>query len=192
MTRPSARTAITAAILAGGAGRRVGGADKGLLEWRGKALVGHAIARIAPQVERIIISANRSRERYAAFGFPVVHDRIAGHPGPLAGIAAALAVTTHDWLLCVPVDQPLLPMDLAARLLHSARSHDSAGAVAHDGERRQVLCAVLARTLAASAAARLADGDAAVWAWQDACGVIEVDFSDQPDAFLNLNHLQSG
>ncbi len=190
MTRPSARTAITAAILAGGAGRRVGGADKGLLEWQGKALVEHAIARIAPQVERIIISANRNPQRYAQFGFPVVADRLPGHPGPLAGIAAALAATADDWLLCVPVDLPLLPMDLAERLLRSALAHGGPVAVAHDGERRQVLCVLLARSLAASAEAAIARGDGAVWAWQDACGVIEVDFSDQPDAFLNLNRIE--
>ncbi len=183
---------MAGAILAGGAGRRVHGADKGLLDWRGKPLVEHVIARIAPQVDGLVISANRNRDSYAQFGYPVLADRVAGYPGPLAGIAAALAVASHEWLLCVPVDLPLLPLDLAARLLRATLAHGSNAAVAHDGERRQVLCAVFARTLAASAGAALGRGDGTVWAWQDACGAVEVDFSDQPDAFINLNSFAPG
>jgi molybdopterin-guanine dinucleotide biosynthesis protein A len=183
---------LAGAILAGGAGRRVNGADKGLLDWRGKPLIEHVVARIAPQVDSLVISANRNRDNYAQFGYPVLADRVAGYPGPLAGIAAALAVAPHEWLLCVPVDLPLLPLDLAARLLQAAIAHGTTVAVAHDGQRRQSLCALLKGTLAASASASLARGDGAVWAWQDACGVVEVDFSDQPDAFTNLNSFAPG
>ena len=62
--------------------------------------------------------------------------------------------------------------------------------MAHDGARRQVLCAIQHTRLLPSALAALARGDAAVWAWQDACGAVEVDFSDQAQAFANCNRIE--
>jgi molybdopterin-guanine dinucleotide biosynthesis protein A len=50
---------ITGVVLAGGMGRRMGGADKGLQDLRGQPLVACAIDRLAPQVDHLLISANR-------------------------------------------------------------------------------------------------------------------------------------
>ena len=61
---------ITAVILAGGRGQRLGGRDKGLVELDGSPLVAHILASISPQVGAVIINANRNREHYAAFGVP--------------------------------------------------------------------------------------------------------------------------
>ena len=70
------RGKITGIVLAGGLGRRLGGVDKGLQELRGRPLVAHVIERFAPQVDELLINANRNRERYAAFGQRVVADLI--------------------------------------------------------------------------------------------------------------------
>ncbi len=78
---------IAGCILAGGAGSRMGGQDKGLLLWRGQPLLTHVLARFAPQVDYLCLSANRSLARYQALGFPVFSDRNfrGGHPDlPLA------------------------------------------------------------------------------------------------------------
>lgn len=176
-------------ILAGGRGRRVGGVDKGLLEWRGRALVAQVAARLRPQAEALWVVANRNAEAYAAHADRVLADARPGFHGPLEGLATALAACDREWLLCAPVDVPGLPADLGDRLHGAAVAHGAELAVAHDGRRRQVLCLLARPVLALSARAALARGDAAVHSWQDACGVVEVDFSDQADAFANLNLL---
>jgi molybdopterin-guanine dinucleotide biosynthesis protein A len=174
---------ITAAILAGGQGSRVGGEDKGLLVLRGEPLVAHAWRRLRGQADRLLVCANRNLDAYAPYA-PVVADPDEGFRGPLAGIAAALAACTTPWLLTVPVDAPDLPLDLAQRLAQASDS-EAPRAVVSDG-RREPLFALYPRELASSARAALA-GDASVWRWQDACGTIAVDMSSQASAFANLN-----
>ena len=111
---------IDGVILAGGQGRRMGGADKALLTLGGQTLLSHAIACLAPQVRRLALSANGDPARFADHGLPVLGDA-PGHrgEGPLAGILAALdwaAMGGADALLTLPVDAPFAPTDLARRL----------------------------------------------------------------------------
>lgn len=114
-------TDVLGVVLAGGAGMRVGGSDKGLQPLCGRPLAEHALQRLRRQCDRVLIIANRNLDRYAAYA-PVVHDQGGGHAGPLAGLVAAfgfLRANEHalpDWLLTVPVDCPAPPGDLAARL----------------------------------------------------------------------------
>ena len=81
---------ITGVVLAGGLGRRMGGVEKGLIELRGRPLLAHVIERLRPQVDELLLNANREIQRYAAFGVPVVGDVIEGCVGPLAGLHAGL------------------------------------------------------------------------------------------------------
>jgi molybdopterin-guanine dinucleotide biosynthesis protein A len=174
---------ITGAVLAGGASTRMGGVDKGLAELFGKPLVAHVIAVLHLQVDDILIIANRQADAYARHA-PVQADSASGFRGPLAGIATALAACRTPWLLTVPVDCPRIATDLAARLGQAIG--EGACTVAHDGERRQPLFALYRRELAVDAANAL-ERNLPVWNWQDACGVREVDFSDQAATFANLN-----
>jgi molybdenum cofactor guanylyltransferase len=178
---------ITAAILAGGEGRRVNGCDKGLLPLAGKPLIAHVVAVLQPQANSLLISANRHSKEYGVFG-RVVEDLVTGFHGPLAGIASALEQCRTNWLLTVPVDGPDLPIDLAHRLHAAVANADIAGAVVHDGVRREPLFALYQRKLA-SKAVDAVRRDMAVWRWQDEEGVVEIDFSDVPHAFVNLNTL---
>ncbi len=107
---------VTALILAGGAGRRMGGADQGLVHWCGRPLLAWVLAAIAPQTSHILISANRHLDRYRRFGHPVLSDPEPGL-GPLGGLLAARPhLPPGHWLLTVPCDTPRLPADLVARL----------------------------------------------------------------------------
>ncbi|MDP2253153.1 MAG: NTP transferase domain-containing protein, partial [Thiobacillus sp.] len=72
---------VAAVILAGGQGRRMGGADKGLIDYRGRPLVEWALAALAPQVGEILISANRNLDLYAAYGHRVLPDTMPDFPG---------------------------------------------------------------------------------------------------------------
>ena len=107
---------ISAGILAGGEGRRLGGVDKGWVEVDGRPLIEHTIARLKSQCGRILISANRSLARYRALGYGVYADDEDDYRGPLAGIASILRAASTPYVLIVPVDTPYLPCDLAARL----------------------------------------------------------------------------
>jgi molybdopterin-guanine dinucleotide biosynthesis protein A len=113
-------------VLAGGLARRMGGGDKPLRLLGGRPMLDHALARFAPQVAEMIVNANGDAARFAAYGLPVVADGLPDHPGPLAGILAALDWTAEhrpalDWVASVPGDSPFIPRDLVARL-HAARA----------------------------------------------------------------------
>lgn len=120
---------VLGVVLAGGAGSRVGGADKGLLPLNGKPLVEHVLERLRQQCNRLLIIANRNTEEYARYA-PVVHDGNDGHEGPLAGLMAAfgfLEANRHAlprWLLTAPVDCPDPPHDLQSNL-HAALAADA-------------------------------------------------------------------
>jgi molybdenum cofactor guanylyltransferase len=182
---PSDRNDVSAAILAGGKGSRVGGQDKGLLLLAGRPLVGWVVESLRGCTTEILICANRNRKRYAEFG-KVVDDVLPGFRGPLAGIGAALRDCRSSWLLTVPVDCPRPPADLASRLGQAVVSSGATAAVAHTGLRREPLFAIYSIQAGDTIAAAL-DRNLAVWRWQDELGAIEVDFSANAGAFGNLN-----
>jgi molybdopterin-guanine dinucleotide biosynthesis protein A len=181
-----AREQITAGILAGGAGRRLGGIDKGWFELAGQSLIRRTIARIAPQCGAIVISANRSLARYRALGYPVCADGGTAFCGPLAGIAAVLAASATPYVLTVPVDTPLLPTDLAERLT-AALHADTEIAVACCSGRSHRLHALMRRDLLANLQAALANGTRAVHAWQAGLDQVMVAWSDSA-YFANINN----
>ena len=170
MQRPAP---IIGAVLAGGQARRLGGIDKGLVEIGGRPLVAWILDGLTPQVDALLINANRNEDRYRQYGVPVVRDRLPSHQGPLAGIAAVLAqVPSGGAALTVPCDSPSLPADLARRLsaaLEAGHGHLAPAAVL------PALEAFLAR------------GGRKVEVWLAEQRVAVVDFSDRRDCFLNLN-----
>lgn len=178
---------IDAVILAGGMARRMGGNDKGLVELNGQPMIKHAIDRIKPQVKEILINANRNQNRYAEFGFKVLSDEDSGYLGPLAGMITALGHTLADYLLVVPCDCPLLPQDLAARMLAAIDAQQADMAVASDGKREQPVVLLIKPELRSSMKAFLDAGERKIDVWyaQHNCAVC--DFSDQPNAFVNVN-----
>jgi len=184
---PFSRLDISAAILAGGQGSRVGGQDKGLLPVAGNPLVAWVAERLREQVGTVFVCANRNADRYAQYG-RVVADAATGFHGPLAGIAAALAACTTRWLLTVPVDSPCPPQDLAACLHRAAATAGAAAAVARAQTQREPLFAIYDVAACGSVLDALAR-DIAVWRWQDELGAVEADFSGRAADFRNLNTL---
>jgi len=127
---PHLGSLTTGLILAGGRASRMGGVDKGLALLDGQAMVAHVIARLAPQVAGLIINANRSHERYAAFGYPVWPDQQTDFAGPLAGLQAGLCHCHTPYLLSAPCDSPYLPFDLLLNLANALQNADADIAVA--------------------------------------------------------------
>ncbi len=184
---------VAAVVLAGGQGRRMGGADKGLVDYRGRPLVEWVLDAVAPQVGEVVISANRNLEHYAAYGHRVLADTLPGFPGPLAGVLAALDAVSAEWLLVVPCDTPHLPKDLALRLLGAAQLEHVPLAVAADAARLHHSCFLVRTDQHAALAAYLARGERAVRHWQAGLASTAVHFDAA--AFANLNRpddLQAG
>ena len=115
----TARAEITGLILAGGRAQRMGGIDKGLVSFMGKPLIEHAIDRLTPQVTAILINANRNQDRYAQYGHAVIADQHPDFAGPLAGFAAGLEDCKTEYLLSVPCDSPVFPLNLSQRMLEA-------------------------------------------------------------------------
>ena len=176
---------ITGVILAGGRGTRMGGADKGLLSLAGKPLIAHVIARLAPQVATLIVSANRNLDAYRQFSLPVVSDRIEDYCGPLAGLHSAMSVIDTDWLISAPCDSPFVPHDYVSRM--RAAIDQQAAATAHDGERLQAGFCLLHRDLLPQLAAALDAREFAVHKFLRTVEAVHIDFSDEAQAFRNIN-----
>jgi molybdenum cofactor guanylyltransferase len=178
-------------ILAGGRGSRAGGVDKGLLPWRQATRVEAVLEGLQPQVDDIIISANRNLHRYRELGYTVVEDKLPDYQGPLAGIAACLAQCRHPLVIVVPCDSPRLPQDLAARLLAPFEDEGIDLSFASDGVRGQYLFTAIRQTCRPSLLECLADGERSVRAWHRRLHCKVVDFSDRADFFKNLNDATS-
>jgi molybdopterin-guanine dinucleotide biosynthesis protein A len=179
---------VPAVILAGGLARRMGGGDKTLLPLGGGTVLSHVVARLRPQAGPLALNANGDPGRFAALGLPVLPDPLPGHPGPLAGILAAL-----DWaafldareVLTVPGDAPFLPPDLFRKL-----SETGSPAIAATGGRAHPVVGLWPVELAQAVREALATGTRKVEAFASAQGARAVDFPvppDGPDPFLNLN-----
>jgi molybdopterin-guanine dinucleotide biosynthesis protein A len=181
------RMEVTGLILAGGQGSRMGGVDKGLQPFRGRPMVAHAVERLAPQVDEILINANRNVDEYARFGSRVIADEIAGFAGPLAGFERGLAHAAGELVATVPCDSPFLPADLVSRLRGSLEAAHADLAVAKTGAQAHPVFCLMRRSVHASLAAFLASGQRKIDRWYSALAVVEVGFDDEADAFLNIN-----
>jgi molybdopterin molybdotransferase len=178
---------ITGLILAGGQGRRMGGADKGLQIFRGKRLVDHVYERLAPQVGGIIINANQNHDAYKTFGVRVVSDAIGNFAGPLAGLQAGLSVSRRPYLASVPCDTPFLPEDLVERLMARLNESGAELAVVRTGEWQQPVFCLVRRGVLEHLTNFLKGGGRKVDAWYASLDVVEVNFDDQVEAFSNIN-----
>jgi molybdopterin molybdotransferase len=184
---------ISALILAGGRGSRMGHVDKGLQPFRGATMVAHVLERLAPQVASVSINANQNLAAYAAFGVPVWPDETTGFAGPLAGLEAGMRHCATPYLVSAPCDSPFLPADLAARLFDALQSQgaDVALAVTQEaGMRKQphpVFCLVKTSLLPVLSA-YLLEGGRKMDGWYADLKVAQVLFEDS-DAFRNINTL---
>lgn len=176
---------VTALVLAGGRGSRMGGIDKGMQPFRGEPLALHVMRRLAPQAGAMLISANRSIDDYtclgAPFGASVIADTRADYPGPLAGIAAALHTAATEFVLTAPCDAPFVDEHLGAALMQAV---DASGDVmAHP------VFALVRTALADNLDAWLNAGERKVRAWYACHKAAEVQFHEER-AFYNINDLQ--
>jgi molybdopterin-guanine dinucleotide biosynthesis protein A len=178
---------ITTVILAGGAARRMGGDDKGLTPLNGRAMIAHVIDTLATQSPSMLINCNRSQREYAKFGYPLIEDTLPGGLGPLAGVVSALEQSDSDYVLSVPCDTPRLPTDLVARMLRAIMQEDAEACTVSDGERLHPVVLLVRRSALPGLRDYLTGGGRKVHDWFYSVTHCSADFSDQPEAFVNVN-----
>jgi molybdopterin-guanine dinucleotide biosynthesis protein A len=118
MILSSVRSGVSAAILAGGRARRLGGADKAALIVGGLRIIDRQLAVLTAVAEDLLIIAN-DRPRYAAFQLPVFPDAVPG-AGALGGVYTALQAARCDLVLVVACDLPFVTRALLERLIDEA------------------------------------------------------------------------
>lgn len=178
---------VSAIVLSGGRGRRFDNADKGLICWREKPLIGHVIDCLAPQCQQLLINCNRNAAHYQAFGLPVFADENPDFPGPLEGIRSTSAAVIHPWCLVCPNDMPKLPANLVQRLLSEAQNRHSQIVYPICGERRHYLPVLIRSDILYTVEKQLLTPDHSLHGWYQQFAVAIVDFSDQAEAFSNIN-----
>jgi len=180
-------------ILAGGRASRLGFREKALVELHGRPLVGHVIERLATQVDGLWLNVNREQAHYQRFGLPIIGDApVFADMGPLSGIHASLEAferhTPEDgWLAVAACDSPWLPLDLVDRLIAAARTASLPAAVACENGRTHPTFSVLHSSLLPSVDRHLRRNELAFGRWLATLPAAQADFSDQPEAFGNLN-----
>lgn len=188
---------VPGVVLAGGLARRMGGGDKPLREIGSQTILARVIARLRPQCECLVLSANGDPLRFAQFGLPVIADAVKHHPGPLAGILACLdwAAAQHahaQWILSAPGDCPFLPRDLVVRLREALSTQNAELAVAASQGRSHPVIGLWKVGLRDALRQALVDeGVRKVEAWTRRYRIATVAWAAEPlDPFFNANTLE--
>lgn len=185
-------------LLAGGLSQRMGGLDKGLQPYQGRAMAQWVWQTLQSQVSWLGVSANRHRSDYEALlhtthVFADEHD-LPAHSGPLAGILTGLRHAPGDWVMVCPCDSPRIPSDLVERLLHAALQHDLdivTPCTHEDGEERpHWVCSLIHKRVYPKLLGQFVNGERKVGRFIQSTNWTAVSFDD-PSAFANMNTLES-
>jgi len=183
---------VSVLILAGGRGQRMQGTDKGLMLWKNRPMIEHIIQHIHFPASKIIISANRNLDTYKNYAHTVIADDTLNNQqnnfqGPLAGIYAAMSISTTPFLLCVPCDSPAPPDNLFNHLSQCLLQQQKTSALCHDGSRQQPLFSLLSCKHKQLLFEYLQQGHRKVHDFFTLIDPAICDFSQQHDRFNNFN-----
>jgi molybdenum cofactor guanylyltransferase len=158
MTRPRKMTPdpiFTAALLAGGQARRLGGIDKSALIVGSGSIFARQLRLLRGLTPHLLIVTN-DRSRVQGADIPVAVDRIAG-AGALGGLYTALTEATTEQVLVIGCDMPFVTASFLWHLVERGRSVEAA--VPRDQHGLHPLCASYARRTAAHFYERIRSGD---------------------------------
>lgn len=180
---------LAAVILAGGEGRRIGGA-KPMRLLGGERLIDRAGA-LAAQWSEIVAVAVRDPEQVVGTSLPCITDD-PDFAGPLAGLAAALrfgAAKGCEFVLTVPADMPFLPSDLGERLVD--RLGTAGASIAGSAGHLHPVCGLWRVSALEQLDDYVASGRRSLRGFAEAVGCNPVWWSeDTSDPFFNINSFQ--
>ncbi|WP_201258914.1 NTP transferase domain-containing protein [Streptomyces ambofaciens] len=144
-----------AVVLAGGAARRLGGADKPGLRVGGRALLDRVLAACAGARTTVVVAGPRPTARPVTWAR---EDPPGG--GPLAALAAGLGHTSAEHVLVLSADLPFLAGPTVGHLLSALAAGDADGVLLTDADGRDqpLVAAYRARALRRELAALTRDG----------------------------------
>jgi molybdenum cofactor guanylyltransferase len=176
-------------ILAGGEGRRIGGA-KPLCMLAGKTLLDRAISQARIWSDQVSVAV-RDPQQLQGAAVPMIED-VADIEGPLGGLLAALRSARErdaEAALTIPADMPFLPTDLPGRL--SEEIGTAAAAIASSGGHLHPVCGLWRVNSLELARDYLASGGRSLKGFARAAGFVEVEWPAQPlDPFFNINNAE--
>ena len=181
----------TTVILAGGRASRMGGSDKGLVLYKGQPLIRYAITVAESQSQRVLISANRNQKEYRAMGLPVYPDNFADYPGPLAGLISCAPHIATPYTIVMSCDMP----DITAKIIEQLKKRlcstadKPAAAVFRDQHALQCGLFVCETSALNSIQAFLDDNHRSVKQWLESLNLLTLTWSEDTNAFKNINRL---
>ncbi len=185
---------ITGLILAGGSARRMGYIDKGLVKVKGKYLICHILEKLKPQVETVIINANRNIDIYKSINSKVVEDLTSQRLGPLAGIQSGLMHCKTELILVLPCDVPNIPSNICLKLYEKLVKEKAECAMPvtidkNNKNRTHPAILLLKVNLLESLNLFINSGGRKIDMWTDKHKTTNVFFKDEYN-FLNINRLE--
>lgn len=180
---------ISIVILAGGEGRRMGGKDKGLIEYQGKPLIEHVLSRLPAGLGHVMVSANRNQDTYQLYA-EVLEDKEYVLHGPLSGILEAMKHSHSEYLLCLPCDTPYLPHELIPRLFDALQKEQVDVAFAASESRSHYVICLVRCSLQEVLREFLASGQRRVAVWLQQQSHCQVLFEGDEQPFMNINQQQ--
>lgn len=187
-TSPRDRIPATAALLAGGASRRMG-RDKAALPWRGEPLGIFVARRLEGWFAETLVSSDRPGV-FAGARWRTVPDRFPGG-GALAGLHGALSAAARPWIFLTACDMPFVREALVRGMWDLREGFDVV--VPLCGGLPEPLCAFYAKECLAAAAGALEQGRRRVVSFFEAVRVRRVPeegwrpFDPEGASFANLN-----
>lgn len=174
-------------VLSGGRGSRMGGADKGLVLWRGTPMAEQVCRQLRPLVCEVLVSCNRNQEQYSAFATHTLGDALSDYPGPLAGIVVGLRAMRGSHLLVLPCDLPAISSTLLEDLLALSRQHPDRPVVVRQGAHLQPLVCVLPRTLKEAVEMAWDQGERSPNRLWQALQAVELPCAEDDPQLINVN-----
>jgi molybdopterin-guanine dinucleotide biosynthesis protein len=186
-------------ILSGGQGRRMGGIDKGGLDYKGESFRGH----IQRQLQALDIPCYLSRACYGGNGdredgLEVIEDTVKGAEGewigPMGGIWSCFQRTGHEGLFFISCDMPLFRTEMARILMERWEPGTDAVLWRTRNGRIQPMCGFYADTCLEALEDTIRRGNYRLMKFLDAIRCVVVDTAEAhiPDIwFANVNSLSA-
>jgi molybdopterin-guanine dinucleotide biosynthesis protein A len=138
-------TAYDGVILAGGAGRRLGGADKAGVVLGGRSLLSRSLEAMSG-ADRVVVVGDVAEPVGRA---QVVREEPAGG-GPVAAVDAAVPLIEAAIVAVLAVDMPLVTSSVIDELVNAVKGYDGSVLVDEQGRRQPLAAAYRTTALAAA------------------------------------------